>query len=190
MSEEEKPSHKVNPRTEKAEVELPAGSVVPSLVCRIPSRDDWDAYLLSTRKNGSTVSAKELLLLCAEDISDADLEKVFEAYPALPESYASSLDDMAGGDVEVEKMPDAVTARFSKTEQYTFHAPNQPDYDALNKSMKKDKPGPTMRVFLERCYEGPGLDDMFDRYPASLGPIIGALRGIAGASFEVKVKKG
>lgn len=181
-----------NPRSEKAEVELPGGYDPGSLVCRVPALDDWDIYLHSARKNGTNVAAKELILRCQEGLSDEQCEKVFEDFPALPEALADSLEDLAGGDLECENTMDAITVIVSKKESYTFHAPTQPDHDAMNKAMKsgKEKPGPVMRTFLKRCHSGDGLDSFFERYPSSIGPITAALRGIAGASFEVRVKKG
>lgn len=179
-----------NPRGINAEAEL--GGV--KLVCRVPAIEDWDRYLWNIKKKDSVVAAKELMLQTNEGMPDEELEALFERFPAMPEAFCEKLEELAGGDVECDSTLDAITAKFgtgSKAEVFDFHAPTQPDHDSLIKSLKdpKGKPGEVMRTFVKRCADR-DVGDLFERYPASVGPITAALRQIAGASFEITVKKG
>ena len=181
-----------NPRDVKGEAEVGGTTIC----CRVPSRNEYDAYLWSLKKRGSLIASKELILATAEKPSGEELEVLFDKLPALPVAFADELENLAGGDVECESTMDTITATFGSgkdKEVFEFSAPSQPDHDAVVNASKspKEKPGVFMRTFLNRCYAGDAsLDDLFDRSPACIGAITVELRQIAGASFEFKVKKG
>lgn len=189
MSKKTAAEQKRNPRQDTFEVQTKLGK----LVCRLPSSEEWDRYLMKIKRGQFNVGKRELVQLCAVAPGLEVVQKIFERYPALPGTMFESLSEAVGDQLDTTEDEDSVSLAVDGA-TYRFRAPELADWEEVDTQIKmpNTEVGASMRAYLQRCFDGDAsaLEALLERYPAAAGKVTQALSGVAGAGFQVVAKKG
>lgn len=151
--------------------------------------------------NGNELAARRGVILanCTthSTVGGADhspAEKILNRFPVLAAKLSDAMDSVAGGDLEPDvDVPEGLVSFDLGAESFVLNGPDMAKWEEFqtNTGQRGAKLGPVMRQLAgDLCDNKAALMSALETYPAAIGPIIGAVGSVAGADFEVKVKKG
>lgn len=170
-------------------VTLPGGEVFG---CRAPGVDEWDRYFAKRSAGEVKPGRRELVACCAESHSPDEAMAIIKRWPGVVLSIANALDDAAGGDVDVvtDVSGGTATATLPDGSELVIRAPDVDEWESLEGAARSPVDfGPVLRKMLAQLVTD-GPKHALEALPAmSAGPLFDAAAELAGAGFEVAVKK-
>ena len=171
------------------EVTLPGGEVFG---LRAPGVDEWDRYVAKRSAGEVKPGRRELVACCAVSHEPDAAMALVRRWPGVVVPIADALDDAAGGSVPVVvDVPGGMaTATLPDGSELVVRAPDCDEWESLEGSAKSPVEfGPVLRGLLSQLVTD-GPKHMLEALPAmSAGPLFDAVAELAGAGFEVAVKK-
>lgn len=171
-------------------VKLPSGE----LVCEWVGVEVWDRYLDKVRADSLLAGQKEVIMAACISHETGDLMALLDRFPAVVPLLHNAIDGLCGSDHKFTHSLEEMT--FSAVvdgEPLVFNAPDGGSYETLQTNMGDEKLsyGPTLRQFLKgQAQDKERFESVVEKYPTIVGPALPAMAQVAGAGFEITVKKG
>ena len=173
------------------EVKLPGNLVFG---CSRPNQKSWDRYLHKLSRGEELVARREVIQSNSATHPVEGARKILDRFPAVITGLSNGLDSVLGGDLEPATDEEEGLVSFDLGgASFVMNGPDLNKWEAFQGDLSdpKKRIGPTMREFVAKLCDNPGeLASALEKYPAAIGPIVAAVGNIAGAGFEVVVKKG